>query len=176
MSTVTSHRFATRRCCWGIWKTCELRDSSTTRRRRREKIIRLFPAIKGTPPRSSHLSVARVERSSQLLSELSTWVLHFALGEGWRGIGRRGGNKGERRGGRRWRNRKREKWEWGLRREFFLASRRWACESSTSDPQLVFWSGAPILRYRNASCKPNSNDYERDDTTPLVSHTAARVF
>lgn len=40
--------------------------------------------------------------------------------------------------------------------------------------QLVFRPGVPILRYRNASCKPNSNDYERDDT--LVSHTAPRVF
>jgi len=72
---------------------------------------------------------------------------------------------------KRRRNRKREKWEKGLR-EFFLASRRWACKSSTSDPP---HDGAPILRYRNASCKPNSN-YKHDDTTPLVSHTAMRVF
>lgn len=41
------------------------------------------------------------------------------------------------------------------------------------------WYSGPVHQYcvtANASRKPNLNDYERDDTMPLVSHTAVGVF
>jgi len=65
---------------------------------------------------------------------------------------------------KRRRNRKREKWEKGLRREFFLASRRWACKSSTSDPPHDWYSG-PVRQY----CVTETRHASRIQTTSMMT-------
>lgn len=141
------------------------------------EIIRLFPAIKRTPPRSVPLQ--RHEGETFLVASFRTFDMSFTF-RVWRRMKRhRNDGKGE------WEacvDGEIENGERGesdpRRRGFFFASGRCSCESGHIQPsvRLVFRSGAPILRYRNASRKPNLNDYECDDTMPLVSHTAVRVF
>lgn len=140
------------------------------------EIIRLFPAIKRTPPRSVPLQ--RHEGETFLVASFRTFDMSFTF-RVWRRMKRhRNDGKGEREACVDGEIENGESGESDSRRGFFFASGRCSCESGHIQPsvRLVFRSGAPILRYRNASRKPNLNDYERDDTMPLVSHTAVRVF
>lgn len=161
------------------------------------EIIRLFPAIKEasplpphhTPSPSLHFNIARVKHSSQLLLllQLSTRVLHFAFDGGgeernfMKEKKEETAGKVERGEGsrmvRRWRMTRSETEK--VVETTFVGSfsstkgglyERGASHRPYTCVRLIFRSGAPILRYRNALCKPNSNDYKCDDITPFVSH------